>query len=235
MPTDPPTSLRIPIAIYRHYVYNNQCRRVFLACCHDNGYVAELTQYQKDVVAGEKTTLIEHAQQGKQYAGLPFGSTNFRGLFMRESLSPHVPKRPVATPHKSETNNDGAMQAFSYSKAAKDFPIVIPDRTKSAGPSPTPATTTPYTDGPSGGGVSLNNVANGAITRSSTDVPINRYGERVDKRLSPFSNTDKERFENRVSKQKLCNEHHLRHSCAYYDSCYFDHGEIDPGVLLALR
>lgn len=118
-------------------------------------------------MAGEKTTLIEHAQQGKQYSGLPFGSTSFRGLFMRESLSPHVPKRPIATPYKSETNNDGAMQAFSYSKAAKDFPIVIPDRTKSAGPSPTPAATTLYTNGiSSGSSVPLNNVTNGAITKN---------------------------------------------------------------------
>ena len=103
-------------------------------------------------MAGEKTTLIEHAQQGKQYAGLPFGSTSFRGLFMRDSLSPHVSKRPAATPYKSETNNDEAMQAFSYSKAAKVFPIVVPDRTKSAGPSPILATPAPYTDGSSGGG-----------------------------------------------------------------------------------
>lgn len=66
---------------YRFFAYNQHCLHIFLACCHDNGYVAELDKYRYDAIAAPKTILIHAAQAAREYARLPFPVARFSSVF----------------------------------------------------------------------------------------------------------------------------------------------------------
>ncbi|KAF2670665.1 hypothetical protein BT63DRAFT_244835 [Microthyrium microscopicum] len=66
---------------YRFYAHDIHCERIFLACCHDNGYVAELDKYRHDPVARNKTLLVKHKNTGAQYRDTPFGMVDFGEVF----------------------------------------------------------------------------------------------------------------------------------------------------------
>lgn len=66
---------------FRFFAYNQHCRYIFLACCHDNGYVAELDKYRFDPIAAPKTILVHAAQAAREYASLPFPVARFGSVF----------------------------------------------------------------------------------------------------------------------------------------------------------
>ena len=67
-----------------------------------------------------------------------------------------------------------------------------------------------------------------------SEIALNKSRQRVDLPLPNVSSQDWERFSKRTTRQKLCNEHHLRLAC-HDRACRYDHSEIDTGLLLALR
>lgn len=69
---------------------------------------------------------------------------------------------------------------------------------------------------------------------SKTGIPINRAGQRIDRRMQIPTTQDQERFEARIRYRKLCNEHHLRDNCYQYN-CKYDHDPIDPNLMNTLR
>ncbi|EHY58377.1 hypothetical protein HRR83_007259 [Exophiala dermatitidis] len=74
---------------FRFYAYNAQCQRIYLACCHDNGYIAELDKYRHDATVMPKVMLVEAAQSAaavRAYASLPFKSTRFDTVFETSAL-----------------------------------------------------------------------------------------------------------------------------------------------------
>ncbi len=66
------------------------------------------------------------------------------------------------------------------------------------------------------------------------EIAMNKSRQRIDLGLPNSSSADWERFHKRTTRQKLCNEHHLRLAC-HDHACRYDHDEIDAGLLLALR
>lgn len=85
---------------YRFFAYNQHCRHIFLACCHDNGYVAELDKYRYDTTAAPKTILVHAAQAAREYASLPFPVARFGSVF-EVSLNPSI-RMPVPIPFQLE-------------------------------------------------------------------------------------------------------------------------------------
>jgi hypothetical protein len=73
-----------------------------------------------------------------------------------------------------------------------------------------------------------------APTGDSKGIPINRAGQRIDRRLRQPTTVEQERFEARIRYRKLCNEHHLRSNCYQYN-CKFDHDDLDPEMKNTLR
>lgn len=71
-------------------------------------------------------------------------------------------------------------------------------------------------------------------TGDSKGIPINRAGQRIDRRLRQPSTMEHERFEARIRYRKLCNEHHLRNNCFQYN-CKYDHDELDAEMKNTLR
>ena len=73
-----------------------------------------------------------------------------------------------------------------------------------------------------------------APTGDSKGIPINRAGQRIDRRLRQPSTVEQERFEARIRYRKLCNEHHLRDNCYQYN-CKYDHDDLDAEMKNTLR
>jgi hypothetical protein len=94
------TILKIDLDTYRFFAYNQHCRHIFLACCHDNGYVAELDKYRYDTTAAPKTILVHAAQAAREYASLPFPVARFGSVF---EVRPHSFKPSVS--HSNDGGN----------------------------------------------------------------------------------------------------------------------------------
>lgn len=73
-----------------------------------------------------------------------------------------------------------------------------------------------------------------APTGDSKGIPINRAGQRIDRRLRAPTTQEQERFEARIKYRKLCNEHHLRATCHVYN-CKYDHDDLDSEMRNTLR
>lgn len=73
-----------------------------------------------------------------------------------------------------------------------------------------------------------------APTGDSKGIPINRAGQRIDRRLRQPTTMEQERFEARIKYRKLCNEHHLRSNCYQYN-CKYDHDDLDAEMKNTLR
>ncbi|KAJ5096920.1 hypothetical protein N7456_007641 [Penicillium angulare] len=68
-----------------HYHNNFQCKRIFFAGCHDNGYVNELQKYTSDP---DRIVLIETTPAQPTFKDLlPFAITRFDNIFRSTSLT----------------------------------------------------------------------------------------------------------------------------------------------------
>ncbi|KAK4947997.1 hypothetical protein LTR10_013050 [Elasticomyces elasticus] len=234
---------------FRFYAYNAQCQRIFLACSHDNGYIAELDKYRHDMIVMPKVMLVHAAQTpsaAKAYANLPFKYTRFDKVFETTALDitskldtafsgTHLSGPYVETPKAEQAVNE-ATPTPSRSTHSSDNntpglqPLTPVDvNTKNTNTSqvasPPPAAEVAKTNPP--------NPANGAGDTKKS-IPINRFGQRIDLKLRMPSTAEMDKFEDRIYRRKLCNEHHLRDNCEAY-GCRFDHDPIDANMRNTLR
>lgn len=136
--------MRLPEA-YRFYLRNCQCKLIFLALCHDNGYMAELDKYRNDVIAKQKTWLIEHYAKGRAFADPPFPMANFDEVFSNRALPVKRVNGFAPVPNKSSYSS--ALAAPSTVEAASGFgqSHFNPPLPKSKPPSDAqPSPTTPF-------------------------------------------------------------------------------------------
>lgn len=237
---------------FRFYAYNAQCQRIFLACSHDNGYIAELDKYRHDAITMPKVMLVHAAQSpsaAKAYAGLPFKSTRFDTVFESTPLevtskaeSAHTTtdvERPSLDSSPAEQTLNGLTRTVSRSSHASTpgppsvtplTPLVLNTRTTPPTGSHTPPAEFPKA--PPSNPVQAHAPSGGTEARSG--IPINRSGQRIDLKLRLPLSTEMEKFEDRIYRRKLCNEHHLRDNCESYN-CKYDHDPIDASMKNTLR
>ncbi|KAI1178366.1 hypothetical protein F4777DRAFT_538462 [Nemania sp. FL0916] len=67
-----------------HYHKNSQCKSIFIACCHDNGYLHDLRQYAG--AADSKIKLIETTPAEPNFRSLAFPILRFDSVFKAEPL-----------------------------------------------------------------------------------------------------------------------------------------------------
>ncbi|KAI1826684.1 hypothetical protein F4861DRAFT_41315 [Xylaria intraflava] len=67
-----------------HYYRNAQCHKIFIACCHDNGYLHDLRQYAG--AADGRITLIETTPAEPNFRSLEFPILRFDTVFRSEPL-----------------------------------------------------------------------------------------------------------------------------------------------------
>lgn len=207
---------------YRFHAYQSSCRAIFLACCHDSGYVAEFNKYRRDPIVEPKTILVKAAAHARGFNDLSFEQCDLGMVFQDEPLkAKSIPKpRPaVAVPEPVESvqpaQTNGMPIKPTYSSAAMDFPIIMPTRPASQVQAPTPKPTSP--------------------PPNPDKIPVNRLGQRIDGPLKQAPQRDEERYQERVKMQKLCNNYFLGGYCFSGDRCIYDHAPIDDGIKLVLQ
>ncbi|KAI0204538.1 hypothetical protein F4808DRAFT_346188 [Astrocystis sublimbata] len=79
-----------------HYHKNEQCEKVFVACCHDTGYLHDLRQYAGTPAC--KIRLIETTPAEPVFRNLDFPIDRFDGVFRTEPLNNETKRGPPGLP-----------------------------------------------------------------------------------------------------------------------------------------
>lgn len=234
--------------MYRFFVYNSHCRHVFLACCHDNGYVAELDKFRHDPVAAPKTTLVHAAHNAREYASLSFPIARFGSVFettpLMGRIAPVIPKikqqlqlfdDPVSDATSTSTTMlDPAPSRSSYSSVSALPESTVAQLSKKAATS-SPTSLPPDEEKEENCKLPQpSSQLSKSVTGDPRGIPINRAGQRIDRRLRSPTTQEQEQFDARVGYRKLCNEHHLRNACYQY-RCKYDHDPIDDNMKNTLK
>ncbi|EXJ70498.1 uncharacterized protein A1O5_06567 [Cladophialophora psammophila CBS 110553] len=240
---------------FRFYANNAQCQRIYLACSHDNGYIAEFDKYRHDPIA-PKIVLVHGAQTiaaARAYSTLPFKWTRFDHVFESSPLEilpkpdpvyiQPAPEAPgLASP--STTENGGSdltpvisRSSYSSNSVPQTTPSLaaIPLNTSTRASSQAKSSPTPPTEvaKPKPASQAHATAING-IHDGKSGIPVNRMGQRVDLKMRIPTTAEMEKFEDRIAIRKLCNEHHLRDNCESYN-CRYDHEPIDAAMKNTLR
>lgn len=195
---------------YRFFAYNSHCRYILLGCCHDNGYIAELKKYSHDPVVAPKTCLIKASQPAQGFQTLSLPVATLESVFESRPIQ----SKPTHAPAPASTSYATVMapppkETVSIPIRTVQYPVRGSSSNSSVSPDVSPS------GDPQG-------------------IPINRGGQRVDRRMRQPSTQEQERFDARVAYRKLCNEHHLRDACKQY-YCKYDHDDIDKEMENTLR
>lgn len=222
---------------YRFYLSNAQCKHLFLACCHDNGYVAELDKYRHDSIAASKTILVKHGNTANQFYNLNLPIARFSTTFEMEPLQAvrrvestpsYIPKAPrvPSSDSASQTSGEGGNTPGTTWSTVTAGAARLPTRPTTTTSTPTPM----YADASEPTKVSAT-----ATGDAKSGIPVNRHGQRIDRRLQAPSSTELDRFEDRISSKKLCNTQHLTNAGCFAYNCRYDHDPIDATMKHTLK
>jgi hypothetical protein len=94
--------------MFRLFVENNQCKHIFFAGCHDNGYLSLLTPY---IGKNDKITLVRGSAFSPEFSRLGLDTDDLNGLFQSNPLEGFDARRPpskapIAQPTSLNTNNE---------------------------------------------------------------------------------------------------------------------------------
>lgn len=249
---------------YRFFLQNCQCKLIFLALCHDNGYIAELDKYRNDVLAKKKTWLVDHYAKGRAFVNPPFHMVKLDNVFDTRAISV---KRlnPAYLLNTNSSYSSTAVPSFTTEKAPipeqNPYSNPPPHFTSASGASPINATRydsnremvekddapylAPGVEPPtSADEVPVACLSQDTITRkvclfskyllTTRRHAQNRSGQRIDDPIQPPWPVEQQHFEARIHQRKLCNEYYLRGYCPDRN-CRFDHSPIDEELKKTLR
>jgi len=85
--------------MFKHFLNNFQCRKIFFAGCHDNGYLHELREHVGDPDAKERIVLLETTPAEPGFVALGFPMIRLDTVFRSEPLANEkkytYPNRPL--------------------------------------------------------------------------------------------------------------------------------------------
>ncbi|KAJ5115501.1 hypothetical protein NUU61_001260 [Penicillium alfredii] len=84
-----------PLEMFDHYYRNFQCKKIFFAGCHDNGYIHELRDYGESQEAQQRIVLLETTPAESSFEALGFPITSFDAVFRREPLENEFKAKPI--------------------------------------------------------------------------------------------------------------------------------------------
>jgi hypothetical protein len=213
---------------YRFFALNSHCRLIFLAICHDNGYIVELQKYAHHPIYTPKTVLLQASQPARGFEALPFRMTCLDDVFEHKPVKPQPAIAvPTSQPYNAAASFNQVQVPVRSVQYSPSEPITATNGFKSSQYAPTPVHRTPSDK-------VTESDENLPPTSSIGKLPINRHGQRIDRPLRQPTQVELERFEVRVSYSKLCNEYHLRDNC-HVQFCRYDHNPIDDEMRHTLR
>jgi hypothetical protein len=230
--------------MFRIQLANKQCRHIFFAGCHDNGYLTILEQFKHDNETASRITLLETLPAPSGFYALNFKMARFPSVFRSESLEQTPSQNHVQTQDGSSTN---IIAQIAKSKtppveAKSDLSPQVKtaaNNTAVQKPPVAPKTPTPgswasaaVANGTNGKTVTVARPKKPAITRF---ILYNYDGYRLDTTLSPPSSNDIHNLHALMEKGKLCNEHFIKGKCTNPNCKYLHTGKLSAGELNALK
>ncbi|ETS73649.1 hypothetical protein PFICI_14595 [Pestalotiopsis fici W106-1] len=122
-----------------HYHNNLQCKKIFVACCHDNGYLHDLREYSDKNGLNKKIILVETTPAEPQFQTLGFPITRFDGVFRSRPLdneTKHLPP-PLRTNSIQDTSPAAGLPVRQQS-LPQAFPPPPPQPLPQSLPQPLP-------------------------------------------------------------------------------------------------
>lgn len=120
-----------------HYHNNLQCKKVFVACCHDNGYLHDLREYSDMNGLNKKIVLVETTPAEPLFQTLGFPITRFDGVFRSKGLdneTKHLPGPPLRTVSIPPADTPPASLGFPIRQ--QSLPQVLPKSPEQPTPQP---------------------------------------------------------------------------------------------------
>ena len=194
----------------RLYLPNAQCKHVFFAPCHDNGYLVVLERYKRDYAS--RLTLIETRPAEPGFLELGLRTVRFPRIFRTDNL----PSKPTGLPYPVPI-----APAMRSNSAVQMHPNSAPFVPQSASPAPSSdsaASSTWATVGKSGTTSKTINIASKKAS-ARRYVLLNVDDERVDPELPRSDPGAEKRFTDRLKTiGKYCNNYHLTGKCKLTDA-----------------
>ncbi|KAF7719258.1 Uncharacterized protein PECH_004814 [Penicillium ucsense] len=233
-----------------HYYRNFQCKKVFFAACHDQGYVHQLRDFIGDSVSEKRIILVETTPAKALFTTLGFEITRFNDVFRCEHLPSEQEPGRLGFQRPSVTTADernGTSSLFRDSGADSNGEFSQATTTHS------PALATPLIHGSGmdsdidvsgNGGISVrypstyatiggsNHHQNLTIKRRETKetkkIEYNRYKQRLDPPIRPPSdaaaNDSYYKKLHQIAPRGFCNDHYLLGRCDRF-RCKMEHDE----------
>lgn len=234
-------------AMFRQFVENPQCKHIYFAACHDVGYISELTPYSGN---RDRITLVRTHSFHREFSKLNLRVEDFPNIFRNTPLDgpsfyASTKSAPPTGPASSAAGPAfGSQQVCTFflkgqCKNGKNCHYLHPK---------------PAANGHAAGSLdwrakSDNDFISGHGSQVQDDfasvlpsasripfgqVPINAAGWRLDAYIPPSSFEDRNTFNTRTSRHKLCNSYHINGACLKGDHCGYDHEYASPGILNCL-
>lgn len=186
-------------------------------------------------MAAPKTILIRHGNTANQFYSLGFPFARFTSTFEMEPLQ--VVRRFESTPAFIPKTVGAASTGDDTSQSSENTPTTATTwSTVTAGAARLPVrTNTSNSLSATADAFEPTKVSKLATGDAKSGIPVNRHGQRIDRRLQPPLPSELDRFEDRIVEQKLCNTHHLTSSGCFAYNCKYDHGPIDAAMKHTLK
>ncbi|KAK8052377.1 hypothetical protein PG993_003762 [Apiospora rasikravindrae] len=129
-----------------HYLRNLQCKKIFVACCHDNGYLHDLREYSDYPELRNRIVLVETTPAEQGFKQLPFDLTSFNKVFRSNTLLNESKRAPASTAFS--TASTLPIHPFPPPATQPDYgsqrslPVMSPDKQMP----PISAATPPFSD-----------------------------------------------------------------------------------------
>ncbi|KAK6853900.1 hypothetical protein PG995_010712 [Apiospora arundinis] len=127
-----------------HYLRNLHCKKIFVACCHDNGYLHDLRDYSDYPELANRIVLVETTPAENGFKQLPFDITSFNNVFRSNPLLNENKKpSPFSMPSGLPIHPFPAPATQPDFGSQRSLPAISPEKQMPVRPA---ATTPPFTD-----------------------------------------------------------------------------------------
>ncbi|KAK4462105.1 hypothetical protein QBC42DRAFT_84035 [Cladorrhinum samala] len=251
-------------ALLKLYGENAQCKHIYLAACHDVGYVSELTQFRG---RSRKFTLIDSTaiRFHDEFHNLGMGIEELPGVFRASPLGPPLPHRPLSgglatgaalhdkpatptTPATTGTTNNKEKNIClfytkgdcRYGKMCKNLHV----DSKSDAPSFWSSSSSKTLRATSSRSTNLTSSPDTEVDMTGLPrkadiaeghIAVNANNHRLDPYIPPPDSDTAALLKARTDKRRVCNSFLLNGSCDAGLECNYDHSPMDPACLSALE
>ncbi|CAK1354150.1 unnamed protein product [Cercospora beticola] len=227
----------------RLYLRIGQCKHIFFAPCHDNGYLPVLESYRREHAS--RMTLIETRPAEPGYVELGLRRIQMPTLFRSDNL-PGGPVKSMPTVALEAPTKFAGMSNAVLSPQPKKLPNRTGLSTQAQNAAIMPKAPSPAPSNESNGSSWATIGKNGGPTKTINIAPqkkpnrrsilVNRYNERIDEDLPRTDPAAENRFQKRTETYgKHCNSYHLLGRCERGEYCDYHHGEkLTAGERLVL-